>query len=461
MMKPVPISFISLTQSSNSSDIRKLLSGLGYSVNEIFSLDNNESITPSGVAVIYLGTESSFKQSLLALLENLSEVPKFFILTGDALNWQTELLSHCNEFSIWPCDALELEFRLDRLSEYCRVDYTEHTASRVSEQLLDLNIIGKAPTFLRALSGIKKISLCDVPVLIEGETGTGKELVARAIHYLSERKQFPFIPVNCGALPDNLVENELFGHEKGAYTDAKSSYPGLVEQAEGGTLFLDEIEALSTKGQVSLLRFLQEYEYRPLGSKRSLNSNIRVIVAGNANLPKLVRNGEFREDLLYRLNVLSIEIPPLRQRKQDIELLAEYFMEQFRCQYDEPDKRLHVDTLNWLRAREWPGNVRELENLLHREFLLSDGNVIYLPRSNTAMACKTLDISPYAEENTSTKAFKQAKTEAIELFERTYLSELMKLSGGNVTSAARIAGKERRSLGKLLKKYGINKAAYI
>ncbi len=194
----------------------------------------------------------------------------------------------------------------------------------------NLNLIGHSSIFLDTLLFINKASDCDAPVLIEGETGCGKEVAARAIHYLGCRKDFPFIPMNCGAIPDQLIENELFGHEKGAYTDAKQSQAGLTEQADGGTLFLDEIEALSTKGQVTLLRFIEDNVIRPLGATKSRKVNVRIIAASNVCLSELVAKGLFRQDLLFRLNLLHLNLPPLRNRKGDIQSLAEHFMQKYR-----------------------------------------------------------------------------------------------------------------------------------
>jgi DNA-binding NtrC family response regulator len=297
------------------------------------------------------------------------------------------------------------------------------------------------------------MAACDAPVLIEGETGTGKELAARAIHYQSARKDRPFIPVNCGAIQDSLFESELFGHRKGAFTDAKDNQPGLVDLAEGGSLFLDEVEALSTKGQVTLLRFLQDQEFRPLGSRNLLRGNVRVLAATNASLGSLAEQGLFRSDLLYRLRILCLELAPLRDRHGDVPLIASGFLEACDRRYNLGPKRLDQDSLAWMEAYLWPGNIRELENLVYREYLLSDGPVIKVdPPKGVA------PIDPRSTPGAAGLTFHQAKARAVETFEKTYLSSLLSQAGGNVSLAAKLAGKERRSLGKLLKKYGLGKA---
>jgi two-component system, NtrC family, response regulator GlrR len=321
-----------------------------------------------------------------------------------------------------------------------------------------LKLVGTSPAFIRSLRCIKKVAQCDVPVLIEGEIGTGKEVVTRAIHYNSTRHAYPFIPINCGTLPDNLIENELFGHEQGAFTDARRAATGLIAQAEGGTLFLDEVETLSLKGQVVLLRFLEEQEYRSLGGKRLIKANVRVIAASNVHLADLVAKGSYRQDLLFRLNILFLHLPPLRERTGDIELLAEYFLNFYRAHYRE-QTYLHPDTLKWMRHYPWPGNVRELENLIHREFLLAEGLVIRVQELVDSPAPKR-PAEELLQETLLEYGFNEAKTQLIEAFEKRYLHSLMRRTYGNVTLAAKSAGKERRALGKLLKKHGINPFTY-
>ncbi len=292
-------------------------------------------------------------------------------------------------------------------------------------------------------------------VLLLGKTGTGKELAARAIHYQSARRDRPFIPVNCGAIPDSLIESELFGHRKGAFTDAKDNQPGLVTLAEGGTLFLDEIDALSPKGQVTLLRFLQDQEFRPLGARNVEHGNVRVLAASNASLTAMAEEGSFRADLLYRLRILCLDLAPLRERSGDVTHLAEWFLHACEKRYGLGTKVLHPETLAWMGQYRWPGNIRELENLLYREYLLSEGEVIRIE------APKGLDppASGRAEAPPGDLNFNRAKARALESFERDYLRRLLVMTDGNISLAAKLAGKERRSLGKLIKKLGLGQVA--
>ncbi|MEI6472757.1 MAG: sigma-54 dependent transcriptional regulator [Holophagaceae bacterium] len=316
-------------------------------------------------------------------------------------------------------------------------------------------MVGHSPIFREILRLIARMAACDAPVLLEGETGTGKELAARAIHYQSARKDRPFIPVNCGAIPDALIESELFGHRKGAFTDAKENQPGLITLAEGGTLFLDEVDALTPKGQVTLLRFLQDQEFRPLGARQVEHGNVRILAASNTSLALLVEQGAFRADLLYRLRILSLELAPLRERRGDLEALASGFLEACDRRFGLGAKTLHPDALAWMAVYVWPGNIRELENLLCREYLLSEGPVLRIeaPRSMPA------PVQPQPGKVPGDLSFHRAKSRAMEAFERDFLVGLLDTAGGNVSLAAKLAGKERRSLGKLLKKHGLAAAA--
>ncbi|WP_220432497.1 sigma-54 interaction domain-containing protein [Saccharospirillum alexandrii] len=317
-------------------------------------------------------------------------------------------------------------------------------------------IVGNCDSLLQTKTIVGRYRSCDASVLILGESGTGKELVARAIHYISDRAEGPFVPVNCGALPDELLENELFGHEQGAFTGARGSVPGLIEQAEGGTLFLDEIGTLSLRGQCALLRFLQSKEFRRLGSRRLQSANVRVFAATNADLNDMVALGGFRQDLLYRLNILRIVLPPLRDRGNDIDLLAGHFIARFCRQYNMPDKQLSAAASQWLYAHDWPGNIRELENLLHRAILSCPGTVIQREDLTPDQDSSITPSMPYTRLNMDL-SFQDAKAEVISQFERHYLEALMNRCNGNVSQAARVAGKERRALGKLLKKYGLSR----
>ncbi len=314
-------------------------------------------------------------------------------------------------------------------------------------------LIGESGAFQDMLTAIGKIAGYDATVLITGETGSGKELAARAVHYQGKRSDKPFIPVNCGALPDHLIENELFGHSRGAYTDARDSQTGLIAQAEGGTLFLDEVDALSPKAQVSLLRFLQDGSYRPLGGSRLESADVRILAASNVDLQALVEQDKFRADLHYRLNVMELVVPPLRARGDDAILLARHFIAEAACRYNMTRLDLHPDTLPWLLGQPWPGNVRELQNRIQREFLMCDGPNILIRQVVPESERRTKRDRRRLQTNTLN--FNEAKQLTLEAFERNHLIRLMRESAGNVSQAARLAGKERRALGKLLKKYCI------
>lgn len=342
--------------------------------------------------------------------------------------------------------------------------FAKESAGLIQDEFSKLNLCGNCATFRQVLELIKQISRHQATVLIQGETGTGKENAARAIHYFGVRSTCPFVPINCATIADDLLESELFGHEKGAFTDAYQAKEGLVVVANGGSLFLDEIDSLSPKAQASLLRFLQTQEYRPVGSKKLLRANVRVIAATNAELKKLVLHKKFREDLYFRLNVLNLTMPPLRDRKADMPIIAESLLQRFSREYDLPLRLLSQQSLQYLQQQNWPGNVREFENTLLRSYLLSTGNYIDIsddidqPSFLPEIAVETITHMPNAYTPMS---FQDAKARAIEDFEKQYLSRVMQITHGNVTLAAKISGKERRALGKLLQKYAIDKTLYL
>jgi two-component system response regulator GlrR len=317
-----------------------------------------------------------------------------------------------------------------------------------------ISLAGNSAAFRKAVALIEKLARLDVAVLIEGETGTGKELAARAIHYRGSRRDRPFVPVNCGAVPDTLIESELFGYVKGAFTDARSQHPGLVEMAAGGTLFLDEVDALTPKAQVVLLRFLQDATYRPVGGRVERRADVRIIAASNAALDKLTDSGAFRLDLLFRLRIMSLSLPPLREREGDAMILANLFLG--RCRHEHGCQVSHLDesSCHWFDRYQWPGNVRELQSLVYREALVSEHEVLRLEPPT----CLAHDRRRRADRRICSidgTDFVTAKARAVEHFERSYLLVLMERADGNVSRAARLAGKERRTLGKLLKKHRI------
>jgi transcriptional regulator with GAF, ATPase, and Fis domain len=313
-----------------------------------------------------------------------------------------------------------------------------------------LNLIGRSAVFLEALTLLQQCAVTDATVLLCGETGTGKDLAARALHYLSERRTGPFVPVNCGALPDSILEGELFGHTRGAYTDAKTGSRGVIGLAQGGTLFLDEIDSLSLRAQSAILRFVQDRTYRPLGSARIEHADLRLVAATNADLGALAHDGRFRQDLLYRIDVLSVQLPPLRSRDGDALLLAQAFVQRLVCQYRTGPHMLSQGCIEQLRRPlPWPGNVRELEHRVHRAFLLAKHEAIDLQLAPPATA------APMAQKAVT---FAAAKANAIMEFERRYVCDVLQRAGGNVSLAARLAGKERSRFGRLVRKYGLQRS---
>jgi DNA-binding NtrC family response regulator len=334
-----------------------------------------------------------------------------------------------------------------------------------------LHLHGAAASFLHALARLHRCARVDATVLLLGETGTGKELAARALHYLSARSSGPFVPINCGALPDSILQAELFGHARGAFTDAKTDSLGVIGQAQGGTLFLDEIDAMSPRAQAAILRFAQDHSYRPLGASRLLHADVRLVAATNANLEERVAQGLFRQDLLYRINVLSVCLPPLRERHGDAALLAQAFVQRLTQQYRTAPKHLNASSLASLQGpHRWPGNVRELEHVVHRAFLLAEGSALdlglphvpsqYAPPQVWPMA--EVEVKPHPPPDPAV-SFAEAKAQAITDFERRYLAALLQTAGGNLSLAARMAGKERSGFCKLVLKHGLQRntpAAY-
>jgi two-component system response regulator GlrR len=308
------------------------------------------------------------------------------------------------------------------------------------------HLVGESQDFITQVRKIPLVAKCDVNVLIAGETGTGKEVCARAIHYCGPRAGGPFIAVNCGAIPADLVENELFGHERGAFTSAQTARSGLIEEANGGTLFLDEIDCLPVFSQVKLLRFLQDKEYRPLGSTRMRRANVRIIAASNLNLEDAVGNGKLRQDLFYRLNIISFTLPPLRERRDDIPILARHFLHKYCREFDKEIPQFSTEALRLLMVYSWPGNVRELEHVIERTIVLCEG--------------KTIGKSDLVISNGPNEAplasLQEAKAREIARFEKNYIQGLLTACRGNITRAAQVAQKNRRAFFQLIQKHQID-----
>ena len=293
---------------------------------------------------------------------------------------------------------------------------------------------------------IAQVSRSEATVLIRGESGTGKELVAQAIHYNSHRAAKPFVKVNCSALPESVIESELFGHEKGSFTGAINSRKGRFELADGGTIFLDEIGDLSPTIQVKLLRVLQEKEFERVGGNQTIRVNVRIITATNRNLEELMESSQFREDLYYRLNVFPIHIPPLRDRKSDILLLADHFIERYASKNHTTIRRISTPAIDLLTNYHWPGNVRELENCIERAVLLSVDEVIHSHH---------LPPSLQSAESTDTEPSGSLQ-ESLDNLERELIMDALKSTKGNMAKAARLLDITERIMGLRIQKHGIN-----
>ena len=304
-------------------------------------------------------------------------------------------------------------------------------------------IVGTSPAMIRVLELVAVAARSDITVLILGESGTGKELVARAIHYNGMRATHPFITVSCGAIPETLMEDELFGHARGAYTGAHGDKKGVFEEAEGGTLFLDEIGELYPSCQVKLLRVLQEREVRRLGESRSRRVDVRVIAATNKDLGKEIEQKRFREDLFHRISVLPILLPPLRERREDVPLLVDHLVRQFNRELRRSIKGFTPRALEMLKAHSWPGNVRELDNRVKQAMVMATGDLI----DTDELALLS---GPTGEADLPT--FRKAKAE----FERNYVIQALRIARGKVAAAARLAGKERKDFYDLMKKHHID-----
>ncbi|HVP71171.1 MAG TPA: PEP-CTERM-box response regulator transcription factor [Gemmatimonadaceae bacterium] len=306
-------------------------------------------------------------------------------------------------------------------------------------------LVGESEAIRKVFALVQRVANTDATVLIAGENGTGKELVAHAIHATSRRSAGPFVPINCGAIPENLLESELFGHEKGSFTDAHRTREGRFELAEGGTIFLDEIGELPTHLQVKLLRFLQDHVVERVGGRESLRVDARVVAATNQDLQAAQRSGKFREDLYYRLSVVNIAVPPLRERGDDLRLLAEYFLDYYAKHYKRKIRGFTQAALRAIQAHAWPGNVRELENRVQRAVILTQD--AYLHPEDLELA---------ASEPPPARTLQDAREEA----ERTLIVEALTRNAGNITRAAREIDVSRPTFHDLLHKHGIDASRY-
>jgi DNA-binding NtrC family response regulator len=323
---------------------------------------------------------------------------------------------------------------------------------RIREQETFHEMVGASPEMRRVIEVVQLMAQVDTTVLITGESGTGKDVAAKTIHRLSPRNRGPYVAVNCPNLPENILESELFGFKKGAFTHATHDKRGLFWEAQGGTIYLDEIGDISPTLQTKLLRVIQEKEIRPLGQNKSVKVDVRIVASTNRDLEAKIKDNSFREDLFYRLNVLSLHMPPLRDRPEDVPLLVDHFLTQFCREFNKGPKTVSTELMRHLASHTWRGNVRELQNAISRAVLLSPGNVI---------TPEDLDWEPRGIEKcaiaitASNLPYKEAKALVLEQFNREYISEVLVRNSNNVTRAAKDSGLERQALQQIMRRYGI------
>ncbi len=384
---------------------------------------------PAAEAYFALATSRGWNCPVIAVLHE-----------PDTAQLHDKLRLAIDDFVVAPVRASDL---IPRILRRLHGHQTENVLVQSLKEKLGLqHLLGESPAFVSELKKIPAVARCDAGVLITGETGTGKEVFSRAIHYLSPRAAKPFVPINCGAIPSELLENELFGHAQGAFTGANATAFGIVHEANGGTLFLDEVDSLSLPAQVKLLRFLQEQEYRPLGSTKTVKADVRLIAASNCDFDQAVQCGRFRRDLYYRINVIPLTLPPLRQRPGDIPILARSFLN---IRGMTPIRDFAPSALRKLMSYAWPGNVRELENLIQRTVVFCEDHMIgaeHIPL-------------PKPHETADPGSFRVCKAKAVAEFEQNYISALLVANDGNISKAARAAKKDRRAFWELIRKHHI------
>jgi DNA-binding NtrC family response regulator len=427
--------------------LKKELTRKGYAVE----------VAPDGSEALRLLRDRSFDVILLdvvmpgvdgiSLMKKLKEdsgSPSIIVLTGKAtVETAVEAMKNgAFDYLTKPYKLDELVIVVDRAYEFNRLS----VKSKLLEQELvrqeaPFEFIGKSRQVQEILALIQKVGPTDSPVFIQGESGTGKELVANTVWHFSKRKDAPIIALNCAALSENLIESEIFGHEKGAFTSAFQTKHGLVEVADKGTLFLDEIGEMPIGLQAKLLRFLDSGEFRRVGGNKGLRVDVRMIAATNKDLPAVIKTGAFREDLYYRLNVINIAIPPLRERKEDIDGLARHFLMKYTKKLAKPVKDFTSEALELLLTYRWPGNVRELENVIERAVIICESGTI---------GAEDLSISSYAG------IADMSVNPSLEEMEKNYILQVLKETGGNQSKASQLLGIDRKTLYLKLKKYGIS-----
>lgn len=434
----------------------RILERMGLSADAVGTVDKARELAqsyPYSLAILDIRLPDGDGISLLRALKAINPEIKAIMITAYA-SPESDLKSFQEgavEYLPKPFTATQFK---DAVSHALNLIYMEPDTAQDADlkDLEKFGLYGHDPRFLQAVRKLLHVAKTDASVLIYGESGTGKELFARILHKLSHRAGGPFVPIDCGAIPETLLESELFGYEKGAFTGATSTRVGLLEQAHGGTLFLDEIANLPLPLQPKLLRVLQEQTIRRLGGGREISVDFRVVAATHVDLDKLARSGRFREDLLYRLRVVEIKIPPLRERLSDIPLLAEMFFQRLKPRFRKPLRGLSRAMHLILKHYPWPGNVRELQNAIEHAMAVSRGPLL-----------TPLDLPEYIVQSISNRIperrplpYHQARKIVLRQFERGYLTRLLELTRGNVSEAARLSGLKRTSLYKMFNRYDLN-----
>ena len=425
--------------------IRMRLELAGYEV--VTALNEDEAIAIAkkeifGVSIVDLRLVHRDGVSLMEEMHSINPWMPVIILTayGSVESAVEAMKRGAFNYLNKPFDPEELLLQIERAMEHQRLCSEVRRLEGLLKERYDFkNIVTRSEKMQRILELISRIAGTDSTIYISGESGTGKELIAKAIHLASERRDKPFVAINCAAIPETLLESELFGYEKGAFTDAKRSHEGLFAQSHEGTVFLDEIGDMSLSIQAKILRVLQEKRFYPLGSERPVEVDVRVIVATNKDLEAEMKNGSFREDLFYRIHVVPIDLPPLRERKEDIPPLAEHFLKEISQRMKKDIKGISAMAMQKLMLYDWPGNVRELENAIEYAVAITQHDVI---AEEIVLPAKDLPVEPL-------KPFK----EAVEDFKRGYIVRLLEFTKGNVSKAAELAGKYRADFYNLVKKY--------
>ena len=439
--------------------MRARLEGAGYKVypaetGEQALLSAQEEIFNGALLDLKLGDTDgiSLMEQLLAHQPNL---PAIILTAYGTISIAVEATKKgAYDFLTKPFEAKDLLHRLNKAIEFGKLKVeVDRLRNLLKNKYHFDNIIASSQTMQQVLGHVIQIAPTDSTVCLYGESGTGKELIAKAIHMRSNRSQGPFVAINCGAIPEGLLESELFGHVKGAFTGAEQNKKGLLQQANGGTLFLDEIGDLSQALQVKLLRAFQEREFYAVGGVQPISTDIRLLAATNQDLEKAIGEGRFREDLYYRIHVIPVYLPPLRERREDIPLLAQHFLNRFNEEMDKNVQGFSPDAMQELMLHRWPGNVRELENVVERAVALSMEEVITPP--NLLLGAQKLSTRD-KDRPSSILTLNEAREE----FDRAYLSQLLTATHGNVSRAAAMAGRYRPEFYKLLRKYGLQPSAF-